>query len=88
MLLNLVTPCYGQDVALVSLEVRKIIIPSHKEYDPSTYLSLVDISVDSHKNATTIAIKMKVSKTDPHKVFLLILSQRYLLIRKCLQGRG
>ena len=28
MLLNLVTSCCGQDVALVSLEVRKIIIPS------------------------------------------------------------
>ena len=38
-----------------------------KEYDPSIHLSFGDIAVDSHENTSTVAIKIKVSKTYPYR---------------------
>ena len=49
------------------LRSGEISIPSDKEYDPSTHLSFGDIAVDSHENTSTIAIKIKASKTDPYR---------------------
>ena len=50
------------------LRSGKISIPSDREYDPSTHLSFGDTAADSHENTSTIAIKIKASKTDPLQV--------------------
>ena len=54
------------------LRSGKISIRSDKEYDPSTHLSFGDIAVDSYENTSTIAIKIKASKTDPYRQGIMI----------------
>ena len=49
------------------LRSGEIYVPSDMDYDPSTHLSFSDIAVDSHKNTSTISVKIKASKTDPFR---------------------
>ena len=39
-------------------------VPSSNSYDSKKHLSVADVSVDSHSNPTTVAVKLRVSKTD------------------------
>ena len=40
-------------------------VPTSNSYDSSRHLSVEDVAVDSHTNPTMMAVKLKISKTDP-----------------------
>ena len=42
-------------------------VPSQSAYDPAVHLSITDVSLDSQTNPQVIAIRIKVSKTDPFR---------------------
>ena len=46
------------------LRSGEICAPSDKEFDPSTHLCFADLTVDSHVDTSTLAIRIKASKTD------------------------
>ena len=47
------------------LGCSKFTVPSQKEYDPDSHLSLADISFDSRIESSMVRIHIKQSKTDP-----------------------
>ena len=49
------------------LRSGEVCTPSVTDYDPSAHLSFSDIAVDSHENTSSIAVKIKASKTDPFR---------------------
>ena len=49
------------------LRSGEICTPSDAAYDPTTHLSLSDIAVDSRTNTSSIAVRIKASKTDPFR---------------------
>ena len=49
------------------LRSGEICTPSDASYDPATHLSITDIAVNSHTNTSSIAVRIKASKTDPFR---------------------
>ena len=47
-------------------------VPSRSAYDPAIHLSVSDIAVDSHRAPTSIALRIKCSKTDPFRTGITI----------------
>ena len=47
------------------LHAGEFTVPSLKEYDSTTHLSLADIALDSHSAPTLLRVRIKASKTDP-----------------------
>ena len=58
------------------LRCGEFTVPSQSEYDPSTHLSLDDITIDSADSPSLIQVSIKQSKTDPfHKGVQLFLAK-------------
>lgn len=49
------------------LRSGEICVPSASQYDPTAYLSISDVAVDSHDNPSIVALKIKASKTNPFR---------------------
>ena len=54
------------------LRSREATVPSRSAYDPAIHLSVSDITVDSHSTPTSIALRIKCSKTGPFRTGITI----------------
>ena len=59
-------PWAASSVAFVSFcRSGELTVPSEKSFDPSSHLTVDDVSVDNLKKPSVLAIQLKKSKTDP-----------------------
>lgn len=49
------------------LRAGEATVPSLSAYDSSVHLSISDISIDSRVRPTSVAVRIKASKTDPFR---------------------
>ena len=54
------------------LRSGEVCTPSHNEFDPSTHLAPVDVSLDSRETPSRAYIQIKASKTDPFRTGVTI----------------
>ena len=49
------------------LKAGEVVTPSDSSFDPSVYLAVTDISLDSHSTPAYLAVNIKALKTDPFR---------------------